>query len=110
MNRLIGNASDASCRTLQQYENQFEGTKNLSDLSIISGPPGSGKTILSEIYVYSLGEDVLDLSGAQFAKWALFCDAKKYDASNYHELWKKIKEFIEVPVDSKTTCPSKWLS
>lgn len=103
LNGLLGKTSDAACRTLQQYVNQFEGSKNLQDLAIISGPPGSGKTILSEIYVHTMGEDVLDLSGAQFSKWAMFCDAKKYDATNYHELWKKIKEFIETPVDSKTT-------
>jgi replication factor C small subunit len=99
---LTGKANDAACRTLQQYVNQFEGTKNLQDLAIICGPAGSGKTILAQIYVSMMGEDILDLPASQYVKWCMTCDAKKYDASNYHELWKKIKEFIEIPIDSKT--------
>lgn len=101
LNGLLGKSNEAACRTLQQYLNQFEGTKNLQDLNIISGPAGSGKSILAQIYVTTMGEDVLDLSSAQFSKWSMSCDAKMYDASNYHELWKKIKEFIDVPLDSK---------
>ena len=99
---IMGNYNDAACRTLNQYISQFESTKNMTDLVIISGPAGSSKTILSQIYVTTMGEDVLDLPASQYNKWCMTADAKKYDASNYHELWKKIKEFIEQPVDSKT--------
>ena len=101
LNGLLGKSNDAACRALQQYLDQFEGSKNLQDLNIIYGPAGSGKSILAQIYVTTMGEDLLDLSSSQFNKWSMSCDAKKYDASNYHELWKKIKDFIEVPMDSK---------
>ncbi len=99
---LIGDYNDAACRTLNQYMQQFESTKNMTDLVIIGGPAGSGKTMLAQIYATTLGEDILDLPSSQYNKWCMTADAKKYDASNYHELWKKIKEFIELPVDSKT--------
>jgi hypothetical protein len=48
---LIGNFNDGAVRSLTTFVDQFDSTKNLQDLLIISGPSGSGKSALGQIYI-----------------------------------------------------------
>lgn len=94
--QLIGNANDGAVRSLSTFVDQFDATKNMQDLLIIAGPGGSGKSTIAQIYVQEMLMR-MDLPSSIGPKWCLYVDAKKYNANTYHELWKKIKNFLEAP-------------
>ena len=91
---LLGDHNDNAIRTLESFVKNFDSTKNLQELTLIHGSSGSGKTLLSHLFVNALASEI-DLSTSQLNKWCLILDGSKWNTANYHELWKKIKTFLE---------------
>jgi hypothetical protein len=103
---LSGTHNDTVVRSLLNFAEQFEKTKNLQDLLIIYGPSGTGKSVMAQIFVQEL-LDRIELPATLASKWCLYVDAKKYNDRNYHELWKLIKDHLEAPQDKAIKVPLK---
>lgn len=101
-----GKSNDSAVRSLSTLVDQFDSTKNLQDLLIIAGPGGSGKSALAQVYIQEMLTR-MELPFNVAPKWCMYADAKKYNATTYHELWRKVKDFLESPQDKNIKVPMK---
>ena len=80
----------------------------MQDLVVIHGGSGTGKSILAQIFTMSM-VDVMDVDVSLAKKWCMYVDAKSYNPATYHELWRKVKEFLEAPQDKDIKVPYKTI-
>ena len=103
---LSGAHNDSVSRSLMNFSEQFEKTKNMQDLLIIYGPSGTGKSVMAQIFVQDL-LNRMELPFSYAAKWCLYIDCKKFNDRTYHELWKHIKDHLEAVQDKAIKVPLK---
>jgi len=106
LSHLSGEFVASTTRSLVTFADQFDSTKNLQDLMILYGPPGSGKSVLAQVFIQELLTR-MELPFTIFQKWCLYIDARKFNNNNYHEMWKLVKEFMDAPQDKSIKVPLK---
>ena len=103
-----GTYLDSACRSLMNFTDQFESTKNLQDLVLICGPAGSGKSMLSQLFIQELLYR-MELPFTIAQKWCLYISCRDYNSRNFHEIFKLIKDHMEAPQDKSIKVPLKLI-
>lgn len=98
-NQFIGNTYSECFTFINKILETFYSTKNLPEILFISGPSGSGKSLIGKIFCNKL-IDNLNLTLNQASRWCLYLNANDHDIVSIRN---RIQSFIEPPFEKYLT-------